>query len=349
MLIDPENHLSNADLSKIFNKMKNLYKDYKINAYIILISNFEYDKNKADINDEVKKFTSYFNFMLQKGNSMYNDSMALTTVFFLNNRKMRMRTGKQLRKTISDWKALKILNNRKSDLRSQNYYNVVDKLLDDIIFYYRFYSLFYKYLKQIIITSIIIIISIIYIIRRLCYIPENEREKKIKEFLENNRKKQINHIFNESCIICLDNLPTDNNEGKDRNMAQTEEEKIAVLDCGHRFHDKCIIEWLKKHDKCPICRIQVKFDNNNNGTQHNFSRILEDDYTFIIDIQSDVYPDEINYRNRNRIVTSFEGSESSFCRDNNNNSNYDTNYSSNDSGRDFSDFDSGSGGATSDW
>lgn len=350
MLIDPENHLSNADLSKIFNKMKNLYKDYKINAYIILISNFEYDKNKADINDEVKKFTSYFNYMLQKGNSLYNDSMALTTVFFLNNRKMRMRTGKQLRKTISDWKALKILNNRKSDLRSQNYYNVVDKLLDDIIFYYRFYSFFYKYLKQIIITSIIIIISIIYIIRRLCYIPENEREKKIKEFLENNRKKQINHIFNESCIICLDNLPTDNNEGKDRNMAQTEEEKIAVLDCGHRFHDKCIIEWLKKHDKCPICRIQVKFDNNNNGTQHNFSRILEDDYTFIIDIQSDVYPDEINYRNRNRIVTSFEGTESSFCKDNNNNnSNYDTNYSSHDSGRDFSDFDSGSGGATSDW
>ena len=222
--------------------------------------------------------------------------------------------------------------------------------MDDIIFYYRFYSFFYKYLKQIIITFIIIIISIIYIIRRLCYIPENEREKKIKEFLENNRKKQINHIFNESCIICLDNLPTDNNEGKDRNMAQTEEEKIAVLDCGHRFHDKCIIEWLKKHDKCPICRIQVKFDNNNNGTQHNFSRILEDDYTFIIDIQSDVYPDEINYRNRNRIVTSFEGTESSFCKDNNNNnSNYDTNYSSHDSGRDFSDFDSGSGGATSDW
>ena len=53
MLIDPENHLSNADLSKIFNKMKNLYKDYKINSYIILISNFEFDKYKSDINEEV--------------------------------------------------------------------------------------------------------------------------------------------------------------------------------------------------------------------------------------------------------------------------------------------------------
>lgn len=348
MLIDPENHLYNADLSKIFNKMKNLYNDYKINTYIILISNFEYDKNKANINDEVKKFTSYFNYMLQKGNSIYNDSMALTTVFFLNERKMRMRTGKELRKTISDGIALKILNNRKNDLRKQNYYNVVDKLLDDIISYYKFYSFLYKYWKRILITSLIIIISIIYIIVRLCYVPENVREKKIKEFLENNRKKQINHIFNESCIICLDNIPTNNNETQDKDISRTEEEKIAVLDCGHRFHDKCIIEWLKKHDKCPICRIQVKFDNNNNGAQHNFSRILEDDYTFIIDIQNDAYPDEINYRNRNRIISSFEGSDSEFCRDNDY-SNNDTNYSSNDSGRDFSDFDSGSGGATSDW
>lgn len=343
MLIDPENHLSNADLSKIFNKMKNLYKDYKINSYIILISNFEFDKYKSDINEEVKKFTSYFNYILQKGNSLYNDSMALTTVFFLNNRKMRMRTGKLLRKILSDNTALKILNNRKSDLRNQNYYNVVDKLLDDIIFYYRFYSFFYKYLNQIIITFFIIIISIIYIIIRLCYVPENEREKKIKEFLENNRKKQINHIINETCIICLDNLPTDNNETKDKKNSQTEEEKIAILDCGHRFHDKCIIEWLKKHDKCPICRIKVKFDNNNNENQNNFSRNLEDDYNFIVDIQSDAYPDEINYRNRNRIISSFERTEK------NSSSNYDTTYSSHDYGRDFSDFDSGSGGATSDW
>ena len=343
MLIDPENHLSNADLSKIFNKMKNLYKDYKINSYIILISNFEFDKYKSDINEEVKKFTSYFNYILQKGNSLYNDSMALTTVFFLKNRKMRMRTGKLLRKILSDNTALKILNNRKSDLRNHNYYNVVDKLLDDIIFYYRFYSFFYKYLNQIIITFFIIIISIIYIIIRLCYVPENEREKKIKEFLENNRKKQINHIVNETCIICLDNLPTDNNETKDKKNSQTKEEKIAILDCGHRFHDKCIIEWLKKHDKCPLCRIKVKFDNNNNENQNNFSRNLEDDYNFIVDIQSDAYPDEINYRNRNRIISSFERTEK------NSSSNNDTTYSSHDYGRDFSDFDSGSGGATSDW
>ena len=61
MLIVSENYLSNSDLSKTFNKMKNLYKDYKINTYIILISNFKFDRNNANINDEVKKFISYFN------------------------------------------------------------------------------------------------------------------------------------------------------------------------------------------------------------------------------------------------------------------------------------------------
>ena len=82
MLIDPENYLlSKASISKIFNKMKNIYKDYKINTYIILINTLDFDRKYGGINDEVKKFTSYFNYLLHKGNSMYNDSMALTTVF----------------------------------------------------------------------------------------------------------------------------------------------------------------------------------------------------------------------------------------------------------------------------
>ena len=350
MLIDPENYLSKVSISKIFNKMKNIYKDYKINTYIILINTLDFDRKYGDINDEVKKFTSYFNYLMHKGNSMYNDSMALTTVFFIKERKMRMRTGKELRKIISDENALEILNNRKKDLRKENYFKVVDKLLDDIISYYKFYSFLYKYWKQILITTLIILSSIVYIFIRLCYVPENVREKKIKEFLEKNRNKRINNIFNESCIICLDELPPINNEIKDKenkDTSQKGEEKIAILDCGHRFHDRCIIEWLKKHSQCPICRVQVRFEGSND-TIPNFSRNLQDDYTFIIDIQSEAYPEEINYRRRNRIISSFEDTDSSFCKDKNNSSN-DTNYSSNDSGGDFSDFDSGSGGATSDW
>ena len=148
---------------------------------------------------------------------------------------------------------------------------------------------------------------------------------------ENNNKEKDNEIKDK--------------ENKD--ISQKEGEKIAILDCGHRFHDRCIIEWLKKHSQCPICRVQVKFEGSNDNIP-NFSRNLQDDYTFIIDIQSEAYPDEINYRRRNRIISSFEDTDSSFCKDKNNSSS-DTNYSSNDSGRDFSDFDSGSGGATSDW
>jgi hypothetical protein len=29
------------------------------------------------------------------------------------------------------------------------------------------------------------------------------------------------------------------------------------LECGHRFHSKCGVEWLKKHNSCPLCRGKV--------------------------------------------------------------------------------------------
>ena len=34
---------------------------------------------------------------------------------------------------------------------------------------------------------------------------------------------------------------------------EVEGEKIK-LDCGHMYHKKCLLEWLKKQKSCPICR-----------------------------------------------------------------------------------------------
>ena len=129
------------------------------------------------------------------------------------------------------------------------------------------------------------------------------------------------------------------------------EEKTTILECGHQFHEKCIIEWLKTQNKCPICRINVKYDNNINkkNIENNVnerSRLINtyDDYLIsdiigdIVDVQRDAYPHYLNEAQRNRIISDYKEENTK----NNNNSFYDND-------KDFDDFNEGSGGATSDW
>lgn len=50
------------------------------------------------------------------------------------------------------------------------------------------------------------------------------------------------------CSICIDSFRRDS--------------KIIPLPCDfrHYFHEKCITEWLRTHDVCPICRKQILYD-----------------------------------------------------------------------------------------
>jgi hypothetical protein len=42
-----------------------------------------------------------------------------------------------------------------------------------------------------------------------------------------------------SCIICLEDL---------------EDNVVSINNCGHKFHDSCINEWLIRKRECPLCR-----------------------------------------------------------------------------------------------
>lgn len=52
----------------------------------------------------------------------------------------------------------------------------------------------------------------------------------------------------EKCAICL--LPNENLEGQ----------KYLKLPCNHEFHDTCILPWLEKTNSCPMCRQEMKTD-----------------------------------------------------------------------------------------
>ena len=44
----------------------------------------------------------------------------------------------------------------------------------------------------------------------------------------------------ENCSVCLGDY--------------SDNQKMTVLDCKHKFHNECISQWLKKKPSCPICR-----------------------------------------------------------------------------------------------
>lgn len=58
--------------------------------------------------------------------------------------------------------------------------------------------------------------------------------------------ENIDDYNKESCIICADDFLKGN--------------KLICLQCSHFFHDQCIITWLRKRNQCPVCRKELKTD-----------------------------------------------------------------------------------------
>ena len=58
------------------------------------------------------------------------------------------------------------------------------------------------------------------------------------------RKVEKQHLEKE-CSICQNNF--------------SEGEKISEIACKHFYHYKCIKEWVKIKDSCPLCRKNIPF------------------------------------------------------------------------------------------
>ncbi len=60
------------------------------------------------------------------------------------------------------------------------------------------------------------------------------------------RKYSNKKIMKTECIICLNEL-----------INYESENKIKKLNCGHRFHEECIGEWMENNTSCPFCREEI--------------------------------------------------------------------------------------------
>ena len=60
-------------------------------------------------------------------------------------------------------------------------------------------------------------------------------------------KDKLNGFGTEnSCSVCKDDFVIGN--------------KMMDLPCKHYFHEECLMPWLNQHDSCPICRFELKTD-----------------------------------------------------------------------------------------
>lgn len=61
------------------------------------------------------------------------------------------------------------------------------------------------------------------------------------------KPRAADHIVygEDECVICAEDMHGDG---------------VLKLDCGHRFHEACVRQWLAEQSTCPTCRDHVKLE-----------------------------------------------------------------------------------------
>lgn len=359
MLFDPEYYLQEANLQDAYNAMYTLYEKYNVSTHVFFISSMD-EKYKTD--EAYAAFADRLSYLIYNNNDKYNDNATLTAIFFIKDRKMRIRTTKALRQIITDDDALNILNKRKKDLKNSNFEEVANGLMMDI---FKTYSRNVENPN----SHTIILLTILFIIGMslLFYLANREQpsaqEDRVKAFLDKcKNRSNPREIFTESCIICLEDFKSSEeiHNLQSTNMQAYENAETSTLECGHKFHRKCISDWLKKEENCPICRMKfdLKSDRNNNnksGSMNNvnFSHILENilrvqirnnslNRTEINRIRR-VYNPGFNPHNYDRDYSAYQGNYDS------NSSSHSHSHSHSSPKQSYKSHNEGSGGATSGW
>ena len=371
MIIDPEQYLDTENLNEAYQYMQYLYEEYIISSHIFFISHID---NKYKMKEEISDFVSKLSYLLYRNYDEYDEKRTLTVLFAIKDRRMRIRTTKKLRKILSDNECLDILNSRKNDLINENYQQVVNGLMRDIFITYKilFKNKSSSFKDNIIIIFIIaIIILLLYILINKVLNRTTKQEDKVKNFLDKLKKKYYpKTIFTESCIICLEEFQSNDITKEYEKSGDTknfEKEETSILECGHKFHRKCISNWLKKEANCPICRMKFDIKGNNNNSNKQNSRInisFDNILSGILRIQ--IETNSLNNRQTNRIrrdiyyhprdssYSSFLNNIKSFFKEcfSSSDNDYDFDYgkySSSSHRESYFSFNEDSGGASSSW
>lgn len=260
----------NTNEYQIYDPFKYLYSSDK--QYIQEVIDFFNEKKKFEVflfllkrkssldNHNIEVYLNDLSFNLLKGDDKRNKN-SLFIAYFMDERESRIRTGENVRKILSDDNCTLLQEEIKSMLKSKKYSGAILELFKNIRLdlneeynQNRADRIFWDRVWTFIIISIVIgiIVYVVYSTNRKNKTAE-ETLKKIKEIGEKNKDKPSKFVQT-TCVICLEDLDKPNEPG---NKTESNEEFIAKLDCGHRFHSKCISEWMAQQNKCPTCRENI--------------------------------------------------------------------------------------------
>lgn len=89
------------------------------------------------------------------------------------------------------------------------------------------------------------------------------------------------------------------------------EEEVVEMPCKHRFHNDCLLPWLKQHNSCPTCRYELQtddqdYENKKNSQQQHRQLHVENNSTqrhtateSIFQRQSEFQPPDLQINNNN--------------------------------------------------
>ena len=249
-IIDPDGLLNHNLLNKTYEILNKIYKEHKVTTHFIIVINID-DENNEDL--------GIYNFTKQYINKVNFKDDYIVCLFAINNRTMTMIVSKTLEKKFSSEDRYQILRATNEYLLFEDYTNGMEALSEEIIFFLEHQNFLRRYWRNIVPPLLtLLLFFIIFVIIPCCSkkrqierlsMSDEEKLNKIREFLKKSKGRK--EIISETCIICLENL---NENVEDENF------KINTLPCGHKYHFKCLSEWMLKHKNCPMCREHIEID-----------------------------------------------------------------------------------------